>query len=558
MERLRELLSYINEHLSGLSVSQRLAIGLCAALVASSMLWLLQWSTTPEMMPLVNRNFTYEELENAEESLKSNNVPFEIRGNRIFVQDAMRHNALRLLYGAGALPEGSLYDMETVVTNENPFQSPGARIYAQNYAKGNEIAKIIATSPQVKQASVMINPQTRRRLGGTSDVPTASVTVTMASNIEMTPDMVESFARLVSGAVAGLKPHNVNITDARTLRSYSIPHPNQAISFDYMRLVKQREDHLRNKILDTLADIPSVRVSVSIELDTNKRVIQKIQHDDPQPKRELSNSNESNSSKKPTEPGTQANLGTALTTTGTGQTSTMEETVLENFEPKLSQTETIETMAFATKNVTATVRIPRSFVVGIFRARYPEKENPKDIDADFITVQDELIQRVRGGVEKVVMAKSPDDVNVDVYPDMEWSSEGGNWSRTPSGVAVAQVGGDSLDPMGLIKTYGPGLGLLFLALMSLTMMSRIAKKAVPGGKSSRVGVEIEEEEEVENILTVDGSLAGQANATESLLVGREVDDETLRYQELGTEVSKMVEEDPEGAAQLIHRWIDED
>lgn len=558
MERLRQLLSYINEHLSGLSVSQRLTIGLSAALIASSFLWLLQWSTTPDMMPLINRNFSYEELQSAEESLKSNKIKHEIRGNRIFVQDAMRHNALRLLHGAGALPEGGLYDMESVVTNENPFQSPGARVFAQNYAKGNEIAKIIATWPYVKRASVMINPTTRRRLGGASDVPTASVSVTLTSNIEMTPDMIESFAKLVSGAVGGLKPHNVNITDARTLRSYSMPHPDEAISFDYMRLVKQREDHLRDKILETLADIPSVRVAVSIELDATRRITQKMKHDKPQPKRELTNSNESSSSKKPTEPGLQPNLGTAVTASSTGQSMTNEETVLENFEPKLSQTETVEQMAYPTKKVTATVRIPRSFVVGVYSARFPEKEKPKDNDADFIVVRDEQLQRVRDGVVKVVMAKNADDVSVDVYPDMEWSSEGGNWSRTPTGVTVAQASGDAMDPFGLLKTYGPGVGLLFLAFMSLTMMTRIAKKATPGDKPIKAGVDTDEEDEVEPILTVEGSLAGQANASESMLVGREVDDETLRFQELGTEVSRMVEEDPESAAQLIRRWIDGD
>ena len=50
---------------------------------------------------------------------------------------------------------------------------------------------------------------------------------------------------------------------------------------------------------------------------------------------------------------------------------------------------------------------------------------------------------------------------------------------------------------------------------------------------------------------------GKAAVSDSLLVAREVDDETLRYQELGEEVAKLVEADPEGAAELIRRWMED-
>ena len=68
MERLRQLLSNISAQLSVLTVSQRLAVGLCAALVAGSLLWLLQWSTSPEMVPLVTHDFSYEQLDAAEQA----------------------------------------------------------------------------------------------------------------------------------------------------------------------------------------------------------------------------------------------------------------------------------------------------------------------------------------------------------------------------------------------------------------------------------------------------------------------------------------------------------
>jgi flagellar biosynthesis/type III secretory pathway M-ring protein FliF/YscJ len=557
MERIRQLLSYINARMSVLNVSQRIAIGLCAALIAGSVLWLLQWSTTPELVPLVNHDFTFTELDAAEAALKSNGIRHEAYGTRLFVRAADRHNALRLIHAAGALPEGSLFDMEAVVTSQNPFQAPEAREFAQNYAIGNELAKIIATSPSVRQASVIVNPKTTRRLGGRAEVPTASVTVTLAPGKEMTAEVVEGFAKLVSGAISGLKPHNVSVTDAKTLRSFNVPHPDDAVSFDYLRLVKQHEAHLRSKIQTKLADIPGVQVAVSVELDTSKRITQNIKHDQPQPKTETSQSSETSDAAAPAEGGVQANLGQALTAAGPGSGTTTEETSVENFEPKVSRTETVEQMPFAIKSVAAAVGIPRSFVAAVCAARFPDKSECKDDDPDFVSIRDEQVSRVKASVERIAMARDPADVQVDVYPDMDWTASEPAWNGAAD-TAGALAGAQGLDPLGFVQTYAAQLGLVFLALTSLFMMMRIIRKSppIPGQGRGRAAEGVDEPA-VEPLLTVGRRSIGQAEVSDTFLTGHEVDDDTLRYQELGREVSQLVADDPESAAHLLRRWIGE-
>jgi flagellar M-ring protein FliF len=446
--------------------------------------------------------------------------------------------------------------MASVVTETNPFQSPSSREFAQNYAKGNELAKIIATSPAVRKASVIVNPVTKRRLGGITDTPTASVAVTLTPGRDMTPAMVEGFAKLVAGAVAGLKPHQVNITDARTLRSYNVPHPDDVVSFDLLALIKEREEHFRAKILNKLGDIPGVQVAVTVELDTSKRVTKNIKHDLPQPKLETGNSTEQSFGGPGTEPGVQANLGTALTAGSGGQTGTTEETTVENFPPMMTQHETVEQIPLATKQVTAAVGIPRSFIVGVFRAKYPDvTDGPKDDDPKFVTVQAEQVARVRSSVERIVMASDSGDVEVDVYPDMEWTTEGGTWSRMP-GVAIAgSSDAEAVDTIGLVRAYGPQVGLGMLAVVSLAMMMRLVRKSsdlVPAHR--RPSVESSEPDE-DIPLTVSSGAVGRAEVSESMLTAKEVDPETLRYEELVHEVSEMVRSDPEGAAALIRRWI---
>jgi len=552
MERLRQLLNHIGSRLGMLTLSQRVAIGLCAALVAVSVLWLMQWSTTPDLVPLISNEFSYDQLDAAEAALKSNGIEYKITGPRIFIRVADRHNALRLLHAADALPEGSLYDMAAVVADQNPFQAPEAREYAQNYARGNELAKIIATAPFVKQASVIINPRSKRRLGGTADVPTASVAVTLDSRYELNESMVDGLAKLVAGAVAGLKPQNVYITDTRTGRSHSVPHPGDAAGFDILSMEKKREAHLLSKILSKLADIPGVQVAVSVELETSKRVTQRVKHDQAQPKTETTQSSEQSAAGTASEPGVQANLGQAVAASSGGDTNSTEQTSVENFEPKLAQTETIEQPPFTTKSVMAAVGIPRSFIVGVFKSRFRDKGDPTDDDAEFTKIRDEQVSRVRTSVQRIVMAKNPTDVEVDVYPDVEWGPSGPPRSESPAG--VAQAGDEGADPLGLLRSYGPQVGLAFLALASMGFMMRMVRRAATIPAKFTMP---EADSAEEPILAAGTSTIGQAAASETMLTGREVDDETLRYQELGNEVSKLVEADPDGAAQLIRRWMED-
>ena len=89
-------------------------------------------------------------------------------------------------------------------------------------------------------------------------------------------------------------------------------------------MVKRREEHYRDKILSTLADIPGLRVAVTVDLDMTKRVTQNLKHAPPQPKEEKVSTSEQGSSSQPAESGVQANLGQAVTSNSPGKSSTTE------------------------------------------------------------------------------------------------------------------------------------------------------------------------------------------------------------------------------------------
>jgi flagellar biosynthesis/type III secretory pathway M-ring protein FliF/YscJ len=569
MERFRKLFEYLQAQLGVLSVSQRIAIGLCAALIAGSFFWLMQWSSSPEYVPVLNHEFALTELSAAEDSLRSAGISFQVMGTRLYVRSADRYTALRVLHSGGALPEGSLLDMAAVIGDDHPFQSPEAREYAQNYAKGNELAKILSTYPSVQKAAVLINPVSRRRLGGAADVPTASVTVTLAPGKEMTFEMVEAVARLVSGAVAGLKPYNVTVVDGRTIRSFAIPRPDEAGHHEHFRVAQRLEERLLEKIRGKLANIPGVLASVTVELDTSKRTKRTNVHEPAQPRTETRQTNDQASGDGSAEPGVQANVGQAVTGAAAGSRTTMEESSVENFEPKLRESETVE-QGPTVKKVTAAVGIPRSFLVGVYRAKYPEKDKAQDDDPNFIALRDDQVARVKSSVERIVMAKSASDVTVDVYPDVDWGESGPTWQSMPgdlSGGQMVQAGPGPDEWIGLLRGYGPPAGLGLLAMLSLGLMLRVVRKsaevvdgpsalggAAPAGPAvSPVGSEREEP-----VLLSGMEPVGQAAAPDGFLVGKEVTDATLRYQELSREVSRLINADPAAAAEMLRQWIEQD
>jgi flagellar biosynthesis/type III secretory pathway M-ring protein FliF/YscJ len=58
MGALQKLISQIMERLRDMTLSQRVALFLGGALVAVSLIWLVQWAARPEMVPLLDQDFT--------------------------------------------------------------------------------------------------------------------------------------------------------------------------------------------------------------------------------------------------------------------------------------------------------------------------------------------------------------------------------------------------------------------------------------------------------------------------------------------------------------------
>ncbi|HPZ97385.1 MAG TPA: hypothetical protein PLT93_04545, partial [Phycisphaerae bacterium] len=119
--------------------------------------------------------------------------------------------------------------------------------------------------------------------------------------------------------------------------------------------------------------------------------------------------------------------------------------------------------------------------------------------------------------------------------------------------------------MPYVHAYGSKAGLGMLAVGSLIMMLMMVRRVgegpvLPGEAPPepgflgrrRKGRRKDEGDEMES-----GDVAvSEAEVSDHLLVGREVDETTLRSQKLVEQVAELVKADPNMAVTVLQRWID--
>lgn len=144
-------------------------------------------------------------------SLEQRGVPFEIRGNSIFVESRAR-DQLRMTLASEGLPANSSRGYE-LLDGLSGFGTTSQMFDAAYWrAKEGELARTVAASPHVAMARVHIastgsNPFQR------GVTPTASVSVT-PNGAGLTTQQGKAIRFLVASAVAGLSPDDVAVIDA--------------------------------------------------------------------------------------------------------------------------------------------------------------------------------------------------------------------------------------------------------------------------------------------------------------------------------------------------------
>jgi len=545
MDFLNKSLAQLKDLFLSMTPAARITAGLLLAVVVISLAYLFTHDIAgPEVYLLSGESFSINELNNMEEAFGQEGLgSYEIVGGKIRIPRSQRSEYMGALAKHKALPEDFGAIFNAALEAGGPFISPSEREAYLKNAREVQLSRIISSLKEIESATVMYDTETKRGLMR-EKVYSASVTVKPVGGQPLDPALASSIRLLVVGAIAGLKPQDVAVTDWNTGHTtfgdsgdLGSPHNDR-----YIARKRFYEQDYKDKILKALGWIPGVTVTTHVELDTvQKHQEEEIKHD---PKPIVVQTNETSVERKvesspPAGPpgfASQGNTARRLaSTTATGTSE--EESQTESSQQSLVSTQRIvtEQAGLTEKRVTVAVTVPTSYFEKIWRRENPPKEGEepkKPEESDLEPIRTETTARIQQLVATVVpkpvgVTDPTELVTVAEFPDI-----------APPAIPKPGMGENALVWLGKYWSTLGMIGLVFFSLIMLRSMIRGAPTSEREGPAPAAPAETAEEEE------------SSTQARQRQLKRFSGSGASLR-----DELSELVNEDPETAANILRNWI---
>ena len=475
---------------------------------------------------------------------------FTIEGGRVKVPRAQRAAYLAALADAKALPP-NFGGPQKDSTDGGIFDPPSVHAEKYKISKQEELALVISSMKGIERASVLIDTQPQTGGIGLPPLRTASVAVQAIGGVPLDDDQVDTIRYYVAAAIGGMKPENVTIADVN-----GRVHPGTEVGGDgpggdpYAKAVRLAEQTLTAKIRNALSHIPGITVTPTVTLDHEKssRSV-KIEHDPkPVPIRtsEHTNTSSRESNSAGGAPGVQAQGGGAMqaaslgTSGGKGPNETSEESKSETVNEVSTTSTEKETAGFTPKSAKVSIGIPASYYEKVWKEQNPAEEG-KEVKKPDQTALKDIAEKITLDVRTTVanLLPTPADVKdptalvtVTTFQDIKAAEIQG----PPVTQRALSWLGQNWPMMAMI-----GLVLFSVGVLRSTLRIVSAPSAEPAAVSMRVtGAEPKSEEE-----TVVEATAARRLRRMSGGSGPSLRDE----------LSELVKEDPDSAANVLRSWI---
>ena len=563
MEFLKAQIARLQTQFEQLSASQKMLSVSLVAIMVMTLLWWGRYAGQAEMEALSDRDFTPEEVARLTGEMHARGIPVTTAGTRVLVAADRKTEALGALIYADILPQetSSPLLLEIMQKATNAFSSTAQTEIAYNAAHEAELALMFRGFKGVQNAKVAIAVPQRQGFG--ESTPTAaSVIITMKAGQKLEGRLPTAVCALMTGAVAGLKRSNVHVVvDGKPCPVPKDDEADNEMSGDRLHTMAELELHYKEKIRDHFKFLSeNVSAEVSIKLTDATIDTHEVKYDakasftkdiESTSETTASGSKTSGTSEPGVTPNTGANERMAVGPSGGEGTSTSTDKNTLKSQAFPSSVDSRTHNPSGGHTVTgASVMFPRSMFVKSFMAENQVEKAPNAtvLEAYIRSVCDRYKLQVKGCCDMIADA----NITVDSYPDMV----------APTSDAPSQaVGGVSLMLSGHIKE----IALAALAVASLFMFSMMVRKG-GGPVLAGVGPKGLHSPDVGPGSTVDAMLAkagGKSPVDVTTVVGEggqmldgvEMDEEAVRAQQVVEQVSSLVKENPDAAANLIKRWM---
>ncbi len=551
MDFLNKTFAQLSDLFRSMTPGARITSGLLLAAVLISLVYLFRFQvSSPDEDLMYGTPIAASQLPAMEAAFeKAGLTGYEVRGSHIRVPRGQRAKYMAALADAKALPPNYGSALREALDSSNVFESSKDKERRYKIGLIEELRMVISSLRGIESASVLLDVDTKGGLNR-EKIATASVTVWPVGQNQIDEETVEKIRNIVCGAVAGMKPENVTVSDSNG-RSYRGKAEGGGDDLLLLTAKRDYERSLKQQILNALSYIPNITVEASVLLDRDRIIrTREIQRD---PKgvtireSEISSSRTVEGGGPGGRPGLQAQANTAasLVSRSTGPREESEESRSERITiPSGKETER-ETLGLALKRVSVAVGIPNSYWVKVWQGRNGGQDAVPDAAALDAIRQEEsakiqkhvaaLLRSVDGGTDDgdptdLVTVTTFQDIKPPELPEPPLATEILNW---------------------LTRSWQT-LGLLGLAVVSLVMLRSMIRSVPAAPEASPLAelAALKQKEKEQAAQTADQSQQPGETPEQRRLRRFQTTGRSLR-----DELTELVREDPDTAANILKSWI---
>ncbi len=567
MGQLRKALETISAAMVKLNTSQRMLIGSLAVVMAMTLFVVAQYTSKPNMVPLVP-GLAGEERTRIEQYLRVNygEGGYSVRDGELVVPAGSQRSIIAALASEGKAPGDMRLLFDTLVDKQSWTRNSQQNSQLELIARQNELARVIAMMNGITKATVIMDVPQKRGLGAADRAPTASVIVFAPGGLSS--EAIDAVAHLVSSSTAGLTIGNVRVIDGVTNRQHRAQNNGALATSQHEQNRLELENNKQVQLLDMLRYIPGVIVTVHTQADTRREVSttrEILPEDQGSVRVQTSQTGTSSSSENVQgggEAGARSNNGMDIASGGQTGNSTSESNDAASFDAKFGdKTSTIEDGKGYATRISAVINIPRPYFVAIWKQQQAgaptegdgggaedEQAGPSNtdlepmIDSETQRIQEEILELIDTSVRE---GGSPGVVRVSMIPVMPESMFGGGGASSAGMLGLPASGPLAVEQ--LVKTVGlGGLAVVALALMVVTAMKGNKREVLPSA-AELVGLP--------PALDDVSDLIGEAAEADSVLAGVELTDEEIKSRKIMEQIDDMVGEDSQQVATVLSQWI---
>jgi len=475
-----------------------------------------------------------------------NNFTFE--GGRVKVPRAQRAKYLAALVHAKALPP-NFGDLLKEAEDGNPFEAPKQRDERVQLRKQEAMSMVINCLPGIETAQVIIDQERRSDGFDLTPLKTAVVQVSAVGGNPLDEEQVEKIRDFVKGGIAGIK--NVTVVDGNGGSYKWDKDLGDTDSLAYARAEHKAEQYLTAKIRNALRHISGVTVTPLVILDDKKgsRTVEIKNDPKPIPVKTSENSRTSTheSGTVGGAPGLAGQGGGANQPAslgangGKGSNETSEESKNETVSVVSQTRSEKESFDLIPKMTKASIGIPSSYYEKVWKQKNPPKEGedakkPEAADLEKIAV--DVAKSVRAMVAPVLIPPADDKdpaltsrVTVTTFEDIK----------------AAEIHGPPVTQRALtwLGQNWPMMAMLGLVLFSLGVLRTTLRSVpAPAAESTTVSMRVAaSESKSEEEDTIEATAARRLRRMSG------------SGPSLRDELSELVKEDPDSAANVLRSWI---